>query len=220
MLDPALRLAIANELGRIGTMAPVLRTRVATSKLYELFILTCLVQALNRLDARLEARDQAGLPTTDLIFRLGPGTLRAPSSSPGFIYALVNNVEYEIQNGLLVAGHSRVLHELDVCLIKRENAIRCRRERTDPSASAVKFLAECKCYGESLDLSLGREYVGLASEFRLRGKTLVSNVSSESLHALVTGHNGTVNAEIEPFEPQRVEDFIGWLKTELQQILF
>lgn len=220
MLDPALRVEIANELGYIGTRASVLRTRVATSKLYELFILTCLVQALRRLDARLEARDKGGRRTTNLVFRLGPGTLSAPTSAPGFIYVRINNAEYEVQNGLLVAGYSKVLHELDVCLIKREDAIKCRRERKDPSHTAVKFLAECKCYGDSLDLSLGREYVGLASEFRLRGKTLVSNVNSESLHTLVTGHNGTVNAEIDPFEPQKVEDFIGWLKTELQQILF
>lgn len=151
---------------------------------------------------------------------LGPGTLSVPNSSPGFIYVQINNAEYEVQNGLLVAGHSRVLHELGKHLIKREDAVKCRRDGKDPSHTSVKFLAECKCYGANLDLSLGREYIGLASEFRLRGKTLVSNMNSESLHTLVTGHHGTVNAEIYPFEPQKVEDFIGWLKTKLQQILF
>ena len=219
-MDAALRLEISNELAAIGTSAPALMTRAVTSKLYEIFVLACLARALRGLNARLVARDSSDRRTTNLIFRLGPGTISAPQSTPGFIHVALQATEYEIQNGLRVAGSSGVLHELDVCLINRSEAVKCRRNGSDPTHRAIKFIAECKCYGSRVELSLGREYLGLSSEFPMkRVKTMVSNVSSEEVHDLVTDHNGTENFDISPLLPRNLDRFVKWLENELRQIL-
>lgn len=219
-MDTALRIEINNELAAIGASAPALMTRAVTSKIYEIFTLACLVRALRGLNATLLAKDSSDRRTNNLVFRLGPGTIGAPQSTPGFIHVTLQTTEYEIQNGLRVSGRSKVLHELDVCLIDRAEAMKCRRNGSDPTYRLVKFIAECKCYGSSVQLSLGREYLGLSSEFPMkRVKTMVSNVSNEEVHDLVTNHNGTENFDVTPLLPRNVDRFVKWLENELRQVL-
>jgi hypothetical protein len=219
-MDAALKAEIRTELTAIGASAPVLMTRAGTSKLYEIFILAGLVRALRGLNATLIPKNSAGQHTNNLVFRLGPGTLSAPQSAPGYIHVTLQGGEYEIQNGLRVAGRSKVLHELDVCLIDRSEAMKCRRNGNDPTYRMIKFIAECKCYGARVELSLGREYLGLSSEFPMkRGKTMASNVSSEEVHDLVTRHDGTENFDLSPLLPRNLDRFVKWLENELRQIL-
>jgi len=118
-----------------------------------------------------------------------------------------------------VCGHSKVRHELDVCLIQRREAERCRNTGVDPSGSNVLFLAECKYYGYKLPLHLGREFIGLCREFSLRAKVIVSNRDSDDVHALVTKHNCTENFNLTPLDPDRVEMFVSWLANEFRQVL-
>lgn len=211
---------IRNNLRNIGLNSPVLINPTAPDKLYEIFIFTCVVRALRRIGASsIEARDSNDMPTNNLIFRLGPGRIYAPFSAPGFIYFWYNNNEYEIQNGLRVLGRSHVLHELDICIIQRDEAIRCRTNQIDPVKKGIIFLAECKYYGTSLPLHLGREYLGLSSEFNIRVKTIISNSSSDEIHNLVTSHRGTENFNVSPSEPNNVDTFIHWLANELRQVL-
>jgi hypothetical protein len=112
-----------------------------------------------------------------------------------------------------------VPHELDVCLIDREHAEYCRRYQLDVSHTKVKFLAECKYYGNRLELSLGREYLGLGREFSLRIKTLISNVGGDDIHFLITKHKSTENFNVSPRTPQNVDRFVQWLANELRQVL-
>ena len=116
-MDAQLRTAIANEISLIGASAPALMSRARVEKLYEIFVLSCLARALRQLGAMLSPRDSSDLPTSNLVFRLGPGLIWAPTSAPGFIHVSYKGQEYEIQNGVRVLGVSKVLHELDVCLI-------------------------------------------------------------------------------------------------------
>src|SRR6185312_14834067 len=107
-------------------------------------------------------------------------------------------------NSLRILGRSKVLHELDVSLIERSEAEKCRANGSNPLHTKVKFLAECKFYGSGLPLSLGREYLGLCDEFSLRIRVIVSNVGSEDVRLMIKGHNGTANFEISPWEPDNV----------------
>lgn len=210
---------ICRELASLSASAPVLTSRAAVPKVYEIFVLACLMRALRNLGADLEAFDNTGRTTTILDFRLNPGLIYSPSSTPGFIFVRYNNNEYEIHNGLRVLGKSKVLHELDVCLIERDEAIRCRNNRKNPKQSKTKFLAECKYYGPNLRLSLGREFIGLARDFTVRITTIVSNVGNEEVHNLVTHHKTKENFQVTPLQPQNVERFVQWLANELRQIL-
>lgn len=206
-------------LSQLAATAPALTDRVAVDKIYELFVMSCLVRALQSIGATVAVRDGRDQPSHELSFRLGPGKIYHPSSAPGFILVSYRGEQYEIQNGLRVLGRSQVLHELDVCLIDRNEAHQCRQQGREPRQARIKFLAECKYYGHSLSLGLGREYLGLSTEFSLRVKTIVSNVGSSAVQQLVTKHRGTANFDIAPDDPQNVERFVQWLANELMQVL-
>jgi hypothetical protein len=155
-----------------------------------------------------------------VIFRMGPGTLAAPSSMPGFILINYAGRQYELHTDLRVGGKSKVLHELDVCIIDRQEAQQCRQNNKDPKVSCVKLLAECKFYGDTIPLHLGREYLGLCNEFNptKRGKTLVTNVENPEIKLLLKKHNCTGNPMVAPMSPV-TPGFIGWLEVELKQVL-
>ncbi len=218
-MDTKLRKDIQSALQSIAASTPVLSSKVRADKLYEIFILTCIVRALRLLNVQMEFKDSSDNPTRNIIFRLGPGLIYNPSSSPGFVHFSYQGREYEIQNSIRVLGVSNVLHELDICIISREEADKCRRNQINPKQSTIKMIAECKYYGASLPLHLGREYLGLGKEFGIRIKTLVSNQGSEEIHSLITKHKGTENFNISPLNPENIETFVRWLANELRQVL-
>lgn len=210
---------ICNYLRTMSVNSPILTNPPASEKLYEIFILICVIRALKIINvSNIQVRDSNDVASNNLIFRLGPGRIYSPSSSPGFIFFVYKNNEYEIQNGLRVKGHSNVLHELDVCIIDRKEATRCRTKNIDPTRG-IKFFAECKFYGTILPLHLGREYLGLSSEFSCRVKTIISNSSSDEILRLVTKHKGTINFDVSTSTSQNVTTFINWLANELKQVL-
>ena len=194
-------------------------TRNSTDKIYEIYIYACVIESLKKIHANLEIRDKNDDPTSNLIFRLKPGLIYSPSNSSGFIYVEYKSRNYEIQCGLRVSGVSKVLHELDVCIIKRHEAERSRNNRRNPMQNSIIFLAECKYYGSTLPLKIGREYLGLCKEFGARIKSIVSNVESENIHNLVTRHREKENFNISLSEPDNVNTFINWLANELRQIM-
>lgn len=218
-MDAQLRTDIQSALRAMGAQAPILVSRVRTDKLYEIFVFTCAIRALQEIGAAIEARDSRDRRTSTLVFRLGPGLIYNPTSSPGFIYVNYGGKEYELQNGLRVCGRSKVRHELDVCLIMRRETHRCRSAGIDPSGSKVRFLAECKYYGDKLPLHLGREFVGLCAEFAMRAKVIVSNKDSDDIHTLITKHKGTENFNLTPLEPDGVDMFVRWIANEFRQVL-
>ena len=218
-MDSQLKSEIQSVLSAIAAHAPILTSQVRTDKLYELFVLGCVLRALNRVGATVTTKDSNDRPTNTVVFRLGPGLIYNPATAPSFFYIVYAEQEYELQNSLRVRGRSKVLHEIDVCILRRSDADRCRREGIDPTQSSIKFLAERKYYGRTLPLHLGREFVGLCSEFSLRIKVMVSNVGNDEIHALITRHGGTENFNISPTDPSRVEVFVGWLANEFQQVL-
>lgn len=145
---------------------------------------------------------------------MGPGLIY--SSGPGFIYFVRNGTAYELHSGARVLGKSTVLHELDVCILTNEEAVRCRQSRSNPRGVKIKLVVECKYYGQTLPLRLGREYIGLGNEFGCRVKTLASNDRSDEVQRLLSCHKGTSNFEVIPGTENR---FISWLETELMQVL-
>ena len=217
-MRPELLTEINQCLGQMGAN-PMVQTHARTDKFFELFVWSCTLRALRNIGAPLSPRNSNDQATFTLRFRLGPGLLYNPASAPGFVVVDYQGSKYELQNGLRVLGSSKVLHELDLCILKRSAAKRCRRQSIDPDCSAVKFLAECKYYGNNLPLHLGREYLGLSSEFSLRVKTLVANRASPEVHKLVKRHKGTTNFNINPNDTLGMDQFVGWLATELKHVL-
>jgi len=210
---------IRTELARLTAISNVYAKRTAVDKIYEVYVLSCVIKSLNILGCTLEARDGNDRSTTNFDFRLSPGYIYSPNSNSSFIHISYNNNEYELHNGVRVLGRADVLHELDVAIITRDEAVRCRQNNFQPRQSKIKFLAECKFYGAGLPLHLGREFLGLCSEFSVRVKSLTSNVGSDNIHKLLISHRQTENFKIEPSNPDNVDMFIKWISNELRQVL-
>ena len=218
-MRPQLLQEIMNELQGLNALTPSLVQQTSTDKIFEIFVWSCTLKALRSIGATLQTRDANDRPTSSLQFRLGPGMIFSPSTTPGFVHIDYEGGEYELQNGLRVLGSSKVLHELDICILERSAAVRCRRNSVHPEPSSVRFLAECKYYGGGLPLQLGREYLGLSSEFTMRVKTLVANTAKNDVQKLVKRHRGTTHFGISPNDQTKIDSFVGWLATELDHVL-
>ncbi|MCA9628653.1 MAG: hypothetical protein KC766_13335 [Myxococcales bacterium] len=219
-MNAALATAISNAATQVGATAASLTAASRAYSLYEGFVFACVVEALARLGAQFEVRDHDDNSATTLVFRTKPGLIFTPGVPYTFVYAqLPSGAEYELHSTLRSEGRSKVLHELDVALVERAEAVRCRQAGISPRAAKVKLLAECKFYGRSLPLHLGREYLGLSSEFRIRVKTIVSNVRSDHIGRMIASQRGTENFDVSPMTPGKVVRFVEWVAKELEQVL-
>ncbi len=135
---------IRTELQRLRAASLSLASRGVIEKIYEIYILTCLLKALRSIGAILEARDLGDVRTNNLIFRFAPGRIYSPTTPSTFINVTCSGQQYEVQNGVRARGRSNVLHELDVCIIDKDEAVKCRALQVDPSQSKIHALVECK----------------------------------------------------------------------------
>jgi hypothetical protein len=219
-MNAALAAAISTAVMRVGASAASLTAASRAFSLYEAFVFSSVVEALVRLGAQFEVRDHDDNPSNTLVFRTKPGLIYTPGVPYTFVLVrLPGTREYELHSTLRAEGRSKVLHELDVALVDRAEAVRCRQAGVSPRQAKIKLLAECKFYGRSLPLELGREFLGLSSEFGLRVKTIVSNVRSAQVGKMITSHKGTENFDVSPLDPARVRRFVEWLAKELEQAL-
>ncbi len=219
-MNAALAAAISDAVNKLGAAGASLTAASRAFSLYEGFVFSCVVEALVRIGAQFEVRDHDDKSSDTLVFRTKPGLIYTPGVPYTFVFVRIPaNREYELHSTLRAEGRSRVLHELDVALVERGEAVRCRQAGVSPRQAKIKLLAECKFYGRSLPLELGREFLGLSSEFGLRVKTIVSNVRSDQVGKMITSHKGTENFDVSPMDPARVRRFIEWLAKELEQVL-
>lgn len=218
-MDAVLLNDIQTALASLVNTSNVYSSKTKVDKLYEAYILSCVVKALINLNCTLEARNNNNIVTTNFLFRLKPGYIFSPTTSSSFVYILYNSKEYELHSGVRVLGKSSVLHEMDVAIIEKNEADICRDKSKHPRQTKLKFLAECKFYGSDLPLNIGREYLGLCSEFRIRVKSIVSNADSNSIRNLLKTHRQTANFNFTPLQPNEINSFIGWLTNELKQVL-
>jgi hypothetical protein len=210
---------IKSALSSMASRSSIYSKPTAPDKIYEIYVLSCVVQALKNLGCTLEARTHLDATTTTFDFRLSPGYIYSPAIQSSFVHITYGTKEYELHNGVRTLGSANVLHELDVAIINREEAVRCRLNRIHPRQSQIKFLAECKFYGSVLPLNLGREFLGLCTEFTARAKSLVSNVGSDNIHKLVTSHRQTESFNLSPINSHQVDVFTKWLEKELSHSL-
>jgi hypothetical protein len=215
-MRPELAHSISITLSRIRATAPFLYYASRTEALYEGFVFSCVVEALIRLGAQFEVHDENNQTTNRLTFRTKPSLVHTGVSH---VLVTLNSNQYELYTNIRVLSYSKTLHELDVTLIDHDARNNCHRTGGPPRKSEVEFFAECKLYGRSLPLRLGREYLGLSSEFNVRVKSIVSNVGSDRVHKMVTVHGGTENFEMSPMNPANVMRFVEWLANELRQVL-
>lgn len=220
-MDTQLRAEIQSTLSSIGASAPVFTSSAATDRLYAGFVFSIVIRALLRIGARLQVYSGGTrpVPSSKINLRRAPGRIYGNSTDAGFILIEYENKHYELHTDLRVAGTSGVLHELDITIVDHGHAHSCRMQSVDPNGSKARFNCECKCYGSSLPLSIGREFLGLGTEFTCRAKTIASNSTSTSIITLAKSHKKITQFMLEPSHSDKVDSFVGWLAKEMEHVL-
>jgi hypothetical protein len=198
-------------------------------KIYEIFVLSCFVQAGRTAGLQVTIQDDSGTHST-ITVRGGPGSIY---NSPGpNTYVLIGGPHrrWEIQHGIYVRGFSDELHEADIAAIDHETGQSCRQRDVHPVWRKSPVIAECKFYAPNsrntnLPHGLGCHLLGRANEFPDSMILLCANQAKPSIARMLNAHQrrrfqrNRAFFELVPTKPTRVSDFRHWLATELRHAL-
>ena len=141
-------------------------------KAYEAYVFSLCLRAVRELDVRPVLRGIRGAPNP-FIFRGAPGQIHSTSRNYGYAAFQLNKTSFEIHSGVEFRGTSKMTHELDVCIMRGDDAEKCRVKPDDPQSASLVGIWECKFYAGSLQKGTGRAFVGLMADMgrnvRLRG---------------------------------------------------
>ena len=171
----------------------------ATNDVYEAYIWSLCVRAARQHNAKVRYETVSGRFTQDLLFRTSPGAVFSVAQQ--YTHALISFddcPELEAHIGIRITGRSRVLHECDVAVLERSEGQLCRRERVHPRASKVLIAVERKFYTSSVQLYLGRGFLGLTSDIYRKERYFVTNSQSPSVTKLIGHHESEWDCGVLP----------------------
>lgn len=121
------------------------------------------------------------------IVRGAPGNIHSTRHDYGYGTFRCNSRDYEIHLGAQYFGASGVLHEFDISVLEAIHARAARANKRAPTSGKAKIVFECKYYAGTLDIGVGREFVGLLADFSsARSARLVTNSASGSIRTYLT----------------------------------
>lgn len=183
-LRPELLNEIRSTLG--ATLVPNLTTTSAASDIFESYIFSIALRAASEEGASITFENVDGSQTNTLTFRTSPGHVW--SSAQPYSHAIIQfagKPDLEAHIGIYVTGKSSVLHEADIAVLSRIEAMTCRQNRVAPRSSSLVLTVECKFYTTSLGLGLARGFIGLCTDFTGDRCFFVTNTSSDSVERLL-----------------------------------
>ncbi|HJP93592.1 MAG TPA: hypothetical protein VJ875_16655 [Pyrinomonadaceae bacterium] len=215
-LETAIDLLLDHPLG-IGQYQLV---RTAEEKAYEAYVFGLCLRAARELNATPVLRGIIG-PPTPFVFRGGPGQIHSTLRNFGYATFAINGQEFEVHAGVEFKGTSDMTHELDVCIMRAENARMCRRQPDDPPAASLIGAWECKFYDKNLRKELGRAFVGLMDDMgtnnRLSG--LCSNRSHPQLKDYFRPQRRPhPHFQLTPLDSSNEQIFVNVIKAELKKM--
>jgi hypothetical protein len=187
---------------------------------YEAYVFGLCLRAVRELGVVPVLKGVTGLPNP-FIFRGAPGQIYGTSKNFGYAEFTLNNHTFEIHVDVEFKGSSSMMHELDVCIIRGEDANDCRLQHRDPTSAALVGAWECKFYGGRLDKALGRTFVGLMTDMgtNVRLSGLCSNTQEPQLKDFLKSKNGPYpHLCLMPHEKSNEDIFVNALKKELKQM--
>ena len=141
-------------------------------KAFEAYVFGLCLRAARELGVQPVLRGISAVPNP-FIFRGAPGQIHSRYRNYGYASFSLNGQDFEIHAGVEFVGTSGMTHELDVCIMRAQDAQWCRLQPNDPYASSLVGAWECKFYDKALDKHLARAFVGLVddlgSNIRLTG---------------------------------------------------
>lgn len=169
-----------------GVAASGLTPTTDMNDLYEVYVFGLLVQAAKAELATVSYEDCTGQPTTGLVFPTSPRHLTTATNL--YTHAVLDFPKpapvLEAHVGLYVLGSSGCYHELDVVVIKRDEAQALRasgKSKALPSSGSVSLFAECKFYTSGMGILLARAYWGLQAEYGSKPSFFVLNAGQASV---------------------------------------
>jgi hypothetical protein len=194
--------------------------RQVEEKAYEAYVFGLCLRAVRELGVVPILRGISG-PPVPFVFRGGPGQIHSTARNYGFAQFRINGHNFEIHLGVEFAGSSGMTHEIDVCIMRAEEALRCRQQPDDPPSASLVGGFECKFYAGNLQKGLGRAFVGLIDDM---GSNLrLSGFCSNSVHPQLKEYfrpqrRPHPHFRMTPLESSNEDIFVNQLKGELKKM--
>jgi hypothetical protein len=189
-------------------------------KAYEAYVFGLCLRAVRELGVVPVLRGISGMPTP-FIFRGAPGQIHSRARNFGYAEFSLNDFEFEIHAGVEFTGTSGMTHELDVCIMRKDDADRCRMEPDDPPPASLIAGWECKFYAGNLEKGLGRAFVGLIDDMgnNIRLSGLCSNAVHPQLKRYFQPQRRPYpHLGLSPLEPSNENIFVNQIKGTLKKM--
>jgi hypothetical protein len=189
-------------------------------KAYEAYVFGLCLRAVRELGVTPILRGISAAPSP-FIFRGAPGQIFSANRNYGYAEFDLNGEEFEIHAGVEFKGSSGMTHEIDVCIMRQEDADACRLQPDDPPSASVVAGWECKFLAGNLDKGLGRAFVGLVED--LGNNIRTSGLCSNSTHAQLKRYLRSKNRpyphfNLTPLDASNEDIFVNVLKSELKRL--
>jgi hypothetical protein len=204
-------------------MHPSFNTTTHVADIYEAYIFSLVIRAamnegaVSEQGGSLTFRDPQDQITTDLLFRRSPGQIY--SELQPYTHAVIEFMgkpPLEVHVGIKAIGRLKVARECDIAVLYRDRAISCRSQRRIPKAADIVIAIECK-HVETLDLEAASEFIGLASDLRVKESWFfVSSSASESVARMLANDRKEWHQEVVPNKSNNVNRLMYALQTSLK----
>lgn len=182
----------------------------AENDVYEAYTLGLVLQAARLEGATITYEDVYGAQASNLIFRTSPGYIS--TATQNYTHAVVqfsSKRPLEAHVGIYVTGKSRVLHECDVAVLDRAEAVSCRANGTSPRSAKLTLSVECKFYSSTPGIGLGRGFLGLTQDLSTES-FFVMNIPSLSIERLLSlRKKHSCRENVHPLHPHSVDLLIS-----------
>ncbi len=187
---------------------------------FEGYIFALTLEAAEKEGATVRYENRNGFFNGVCTFRTSPGHIW--SDARPYTHAVLsfpNKPDVEVHVGIYLQGRSGVLHEADVVVLPRSEALTCRQNRAEPRAASAILTIECKFYDTPPGIRLGRSFIGLSAEFGRNKAFFVLNQIPGNLGKLFTTHDRHWEQSIYPSSTSDVGRLIGNLQTPFKAYL-
>jgi hypothetical protein len=194
--------------------------RRVEEKAYEAYVFGLCLRAARELGVTPVLRGISGAPNP-FIFRGAPGQIHSTSRNFGYAEFSLNGYDFEIHAGVEFAGTSGMTHEVDVCIVRANDADRCRQDPDDPPAASLVAGWECKFYAGNLQKGLGRAFVGLMDDMGTNPR--LSGMCSNSAHPQLREYfqpnrRPHPHCQLTPLQVSNEDIFVNQMKGELKKM--
>lgn len=171
-----------------------------SGKTYEIYILSRVAEAADRVGASWEIKDGNLSKTGGLHVRKSPGVLHSPDRTYTHIEIQFDDdrESLEAHIGIRFRGQSGVDHETDVVLLRHSLADFCRKTNQMPPGPKAIWTAECKHLSGTIGVGLAREALGLTVDLSPLRQICVTNTEGATWRKLLASYGRNFMEEVEP----------------------